>query len=87
MGARSGGGGGGYGRYYSQYNPSISINQSNGSGTVSFNSRLKGKKNKVTFDTLKDATTFANKLSKSGYQPAMNFALKKKVSVDNMKLY
>jgi len=85
MGARSGGGGNG--RYYSSYNPTININQNSGESTVSFDSRLKGKKNKVTFGNLKDATTFANKLSKQGYQPAMNFVLKKKISVDNMKLY
>ena len=77
MGARSGGGGGGYGKYYSQYSPTVSINQSTGGAKVGFNSYKKGKKDSATFGDVKSALTFANKLSKSGYKSAMDFALKK----------
>ena len=79
MGARSGGGGGaGFGKYYNHFSPTVSINQSNGQATVSFNKYgdKSKKKSHNTFNNLKNALTFANKLSKQGFNKAVDWSAK-----------
>ena len=78
MGARSGGGGGGFGKYYNHFSPTISINQQTGASTVSYNKYgdKSKKKSHTTFSDLKGATTFANKLSKQGFNKAIDWGIK-----------